>query len=106
VYQGEEARDWSRRYKANLEKLGCGDLAEVAEVVVILSFESAKLVSAPGGTHARQSAARAAASERGIERRVRARSSSQTRGGISHNFLTNWPDDTGLWPLCRTPKRC
>jgi RNA polymerase-interacting CarD/CdnL/TRCF family regulator len=48
VYQGEEARDWSRRYKANLEKLGCGDLAEVAEVVVILSFESAKLVSAPG----------------------------------------------------------
>jgi CarD family transcriptional regulator len=33
VYQGEEARDWSRRYKANLEKLGCGDLAKVAEVV-------------------------------------------------------------------------
>jgi CarD family transcriptional regulator len=33
VYQGEEARDWSRRYKANLEKLGSGNLAKAAEVV-------------------------------------------------------------------------
>jgi CarD family transcriptional regulator len=33
MYQGEEARDWSLRYKANLEKLGSGDLAKVAEVV-------------------------------------------------------------------------
>jgi Clp amino terminal domain, pathogenicity island component len=31
--QREEAVDWSRRYKANLEKLASQDLAEVAEVV-------------------------------------------------------------------------
>ncbi len=31
--QGQWAMNWSRRYKANLEKLGSGDLAKVAEVV-------------------------------------------------------------------------
>jgi CarD family transcriptional regulator, regulator of rRNA transcription len=29
----DEARSWSRRYKANLEKLGSRDLAGVTEVV-------------------------------------------------------------------------
>jgi CarD family transcriptional regulator len=29
----DEAVNWSRRYKANLEKLGSGDLARVAEVI-------------------------------------------------------------------------
>jgi CarD family transcriptional regulator len=29
----EDAASWSRRYKANVEKLGSGDLARVAEVV-------------------------------------------------------------------------
>jgi CarD family transcriptional regulator len=29
----DEAMSWSRRYKANLEKLGSRDLARVAEVV-------------------------------------------------------------------------
>jgi CarD family transcriptional regulator len=29
----DEARSWSRRYKANLEKLGSRDLARVTEVV-------------------------------------------------------------------------
>jgi CarD family transcriptional regulator len=33
MYQHEEARDWSLRYKANLEKLASRDLAKVAEVV-------------------------------------------------------------------------
>ena len=33
MYQHEEARDWSLRYKANLEKLGSRDLAKVAQVV-------------------------------------------------------------------------
>ncbi len=31
--QHEEARDWSRRYKANLDGLASRDLAKVAEVV-------------------------------------------------------------------------
>ena len=26
------------------------------------------------------------------------------RAGISHSFLTDWPDGTGLWHLCRTPR--
>jgi CarD family transcriptional regulator len=33
MYQHEEARDWSLRYKANLEKLASRNLAKVAEVV-------------------------------------------------------------------------
>jgi CarD family transcriptional regulator len=33
VLGGEDARDWSRRYKANLEKLASGDLVQVVEVV-------------------------------------------------------------------------
>ena len=32
-YRGGEARAWSLRYKANLEKLASGDLAKVTEVV-------------------------------------------------------------------------
>ena len=24
------------------------------------------------------------------------------RAGISHSFLTDWPDGAGLWHLCRT----
>jgi CarD family transcriptional regulator len=32
-YRGEEARAWSLRYKANLEKLASQDLAKVTEVV-------------------------------------------------------------------------
>jgi len=30
---GDDERNWSLRYKANLEKLASGDLAQVAEVV-------------------------------------------------------------------------
>src|SRR5947207_2401693 len=30
---GDDARDWSQRYKANLEKLASGDLVQVVEVV-------------------------------------------------------------------------
>jgi hypothetical protein len=33
VLDGEDARDWSQRYKANLEKLASGDLVQVVEVV-------------------------------------------------------------------------
>jgi len=33
MHQREEAMDWSRRYKANLDKLDSRDLAKVAEVV-------------------------------------------------------------------------
>jgi CarD family transcriptional regulator len=29
----DDARNWSQRYKANLEKLGSGDLVHVVEVV-------------------------------------------------------------------------
>jgi CarD family transcriptional regulator len=37
--QREEARDWSRRYKANLDKLASTDLAKVAEVVGDLELQ-------------------------------------------------------------------
>jgi RNA polymerase-interacting CarD/CdnL/TRCF family regulator len=30
---GDDGRDWSQRYKANLEKLASGDLVQVVEVV-------------------------------------------------------------------------
>jgi CarD, C-terminal domain len=30
---GQDGRDWSQRYKANLEKLASGDLVQVVEVV-------------------------------------------------------------------------
>ena len=30
---GDDERNWSQRYKANLEKLGPGDLVQVVEVV-------------------------------------------------------------------------
>ena len=30
---GDDARDWSQRYKANLEKPASGDLVQVVEVV-------------------------------------------------------------------------
>jgi CarD family transcriptional regulator len=30
---GDDGRNWSQRYKANLEKLASGDLAQVVEVV-------------------------------------------------------------------------
>ena len=30
---GDDERDWSQRYKANLEKLASGDLVQVVEVV-------------------------------------------------------------------------
>ena len=30
---GDDARNWSQRYKANLEKLASGDLVQVVEVV-------------------------------------------------------------------------
>jgi hypothetical protein len=33
VLSGEDGRDWSQRYKANLEKLASGDLVQVVEVV-------------------------------------------------------------------------
>jgi CarD family transcriptional regulator len=33
VLDGEDGRDWSQRYKANLEKLASGDLVQVVEVV-------------------------------------------------------------------------
>lgn len=33
MHQSDEAMSWSRRYKANLEKLGSRNLAKVAEVV-------------------------------------------------------------------------
>lgn len=33
VLSGGEERDWSQRYKANLEKLASGDLVQVVEVV-------------------------------------------------------------------------
>jgi hypothetical protein len=33
VLGAEDGRDWSQRYKANLEKLASGDLVQVVEVV-------------------------------------------------------------------------
>jgi CarD family transcriptional regulator len=33
MHHSDEGMSWSRRYKANLEKLSSGDLAKVAEVV-------------------------------------------------------------------------
>jgi CarD family transcriptional regulator len=33
VRGGEDGRDWSQRYKANLEKLASGDLVQVVEVI-------------------------------------------------------------------------
>ena len=33
MHQSDEGMSWSRRYQANLEKLGSRDLAKVAEVV-------------------------------------------------------------------------
>lgn len=33
MHRREEARNWSRRYKANLEKLASRDLPSVAEVI-------------------------------------------------------------------------
>ena len=33
VLSGDDGRTWSRRYKANLEKLASGDLVQVVEVV-------------------------------------------------------------------------
>jgi CarD family transcriptional regulator len=42
-YRGEEARDWSLRYKANLEKLASGDLAKVTDVVRDLEFRERQL---------------------------------------------------------------
>jgi CarD family transcriptional regulator len=33
VLGGEDGREWSQRYKANLEKLASGDLVQVVEVV-------------------------------------------------------------------------
>ena len=33
VLGGKDGRDWSQRYKANLEKLASGDLVQVVEVV-------------------------------------------------------------------------
>ena len=35
MHQSEEAMSWSRRYKANLEKLGSGDLAKAEPVNLI-----------------------------------------------------------------------
>ena len=33
MHRDEEARNWSRRYKLNLEKLASKDLASVSEVI-------------------------------------------------------------------------
>ena len=41
VLGGEDGRDWSQRYKANLEKLASGDLIQVVEVVRDLSGREA-----------------------------------------------------------------
>ena len=38
---GDEERNWSQRYKANLEKLASGDLAQVVEVVSDLAGREA-----------------------------------------------------------------
>ena len=46
--KGQWAMNWSRRYKANLEKVGSGDLAKVAEVVSDLEVGTAKLALVPG----------------------------------------------------------
>ena len=44
----EEGVNWSRRYKANLEKLASHDLAKVQKLSAILSFGNASMVLAPG----------------------------------------------------------
>ena len=38
MHRDEEARNWSRRYKLNLEKLASKDLASVSEVIVDLEL--------------------------------------------------------------------
>lgn len=38
---GEDERNWSQRYKANLQKLASGDLIQVVEVVRDLSGREA-----------------------------------------------------------------
>ncbi len=48
MYQSDEAMSWSRRYKANLEKLGSGDLAKVAEVVSDLEVREHEAGLMPG----------------------------------------------------------
>ena len=42
VLGGEDGRDWSQRYKANLEKLASGDLVQVVEVVRDLAGREAR----------------------------------------------------------------
>jgi CarD family transcriptional regulator len=38
MHRDEEARNWSRRYKLNLEKLASKDLESVSEVIVDLEL--------------------------------------------------------------------
>ena len=38
MHRDEEGRNWSRRYKLNLEKLASKDLASVSEVIVDLEL--------------------------------------------------------------------
>ena len=38
MHRDEEARNWSRRYKLNLEKLASKDLASASEVIVDLEL--------------------------------------------------------------------
>ena len=38
MHRDEEARNWSRRYKLNLEKLASKDLDSVSEVIVDLEL--------------------------------------------------------------------
>ena len=38
---GDDGRNWSQRYKANLEKLASGDLVQVVEVVRDLAAREA-----------------------------------------------------------------
>jgi len=40
---GDDERNWSQRYKANLEKLASGDLVQVVEVVRDLAGREASL---------------------------------------------------------------
>jgi hypothetical protein len=52
---GDDERDWSQRYKANLEKLASGDLVQVVEVVRDLAGREASSGLSAGEADAGQS---------------------------------------------------
>jgi RNA polymerase-interacting CarD/CdnL/TRCF family regulator len=67
MHQSDEAIGLSCRYKANLEKLGSGNLAKVAEVVSDLDVREREAGLSAGETHAGHSAADAVAVEWRVE---------------------------------------